>query len=171
MKRKYFKISAAYYFTILTYISQNLNGDYEKLNENALYIRTEYKFNKLIPVKISEDYITKMIKCCGNVIFNKKEDFYYAKVEECFPILLYFHFSFSKNFEKEKILECMTNLIYNQLNEYLHLDFTSKFIILNENKAFFSLYEKKSFKSLIHFLNTYYKTKKRIIVKKRSTNV
>lgn len=173
MKKKYYKISATHYFSILIYLYKTLTDtDMSILNNNAIQIRNLYHLNRLELCEINRDYLYKMIKCCGNVIFNKNENNYFGKPSEVFPVILYFHFLFKKNYEKEKILNIMNEFIQQQLEEFSHSEYAKKFVILSEDKTQFINNENNWFKSLIHFVNTYYKSKKiKVIRTKRSKHV
>lgn len=171
MRKVYFKISSTHYFTILNYLYHNLSDeDINILNNNCLKIKDEYLFRKLNCVEITRDYLLKMLKCCGNVIFNQEVNYYFAKPEEAFPTLLYFHYVFRKNYQKEELLKQISELMKQQLEEFEHEDTSYKFLIL-KNKELFTKEEQYCFKTLIHFLNTFYKQKKSVVKIKRRTNV
>lgn len=173
MKNKYYKISATHYFSILIYLYKTISEEnLSALNINAEQIRKDYKLNRLELCEITSDYLLKMIKCCGNVIFNKNEISYFAKPSEIFPVILYFHFLFNKNYEKSKLMDNMAELLHHELEKFSHSEYTEHFLILNNDKTLFIKNENNCFRSLIHFVNTFYKIKKIKVVKtKRSKHV
>lgn len=153
----FYKIDSYLYFTILIF----LFGEIEKFSLERINYDTENfirRGNFCIKVKkLDKDYLYKMIKCCGNVCFNKKEKWYFAKSEEIMPILLFIRFKyFSHQIINYQNINKTKKLLNEQLSIYEHNSEKEKFIVLrNTNEFCYRI--NNSVKSFIQFLNKFYK--------------
>ena len=168
MKIRFYKMEACMYFSILLYISKKLK-ELPELEKDINLLSEGYvkqKFLMLIPKKISEDYVFKMINCVGNVIFEKKDKFYFARPDDSLPVLLYF------NTILENVMELQFDewkkIIMSNLSYYEHTDFRNNFFIF-KNRQVFKTYLQKNFDNYELYLSRFYRKKKRYLCIRKKT--
>ena len=90
MKRNY-KIDAAFYFALVlvTYYrltDDELRPDYEKGFSKALN-HLNKELNQSNINALGRDRLMNLVPCVGSVLFDKKQKFYFAKIEEIYQLL------------------------------------------------------------------------------------
>lgn len=175
MKLKYFRIKNEVYFTILVAINsmQKMQDFYKRMNLNAeLHVmHQKYSFRCTL---INDDYLFKMIKCCGNSFFNIEDKFYYVKPHDFVPVYLYFKNTVMTVPDKTEKLEIISSIIKKQLIEYGHFEFVNDFSVIKSTDKFQREFDRLEL-AITQFLEIYYsisppkaelKKKKKIIVRR-----
>lgn len=163
------------YFTILIAINSlnKLPDFYKRMNLNSELHIMHFKY-KLKSTLINDDYLFKMIKCCGNSFFNKEDKYYFVRPQDFIPIYLAFKNIIINVPQKNKLLNKISETVKNQLIEYGHFDFEESFSILKSIDIFQNEFDRLD-KSFTHFLVHYFsmdkqelpvQKKKKIIVRK-----
>ena len=177
MKLKYFRIKNELYFTVLIAIHkmQHDSDFFKRMNVSAELYCMHNKYSLKCKV-MTEDYLFKMIKCCGNSIFNREDKFYFVKPHDFLPVYLTFRNLVMLSANTDEILQTIKGFIIEQLNEYGHYTFDEYMTICNSIPAF-KLEISKVDKSLVQFLSNYYSLelpkedkffkKKKIIIKRQ----
>lgn len=168
MKLKYFRIKNEIYFSMLSALNEQKKVENFYMFVNLKAEQYVMKNNLTLHcTTMSDDYLYKMLKCCGNSFFNKEEKYYYVKPHDLIPIYVMFKAIIIEP-ESDENLIWLKNVIKNQLNEYGHWTFEEEFSIISDFNVFREEI-KKIDKALFHFMKNYYspKDKQALPVKKR----
>lgn len=155
LKNRYFRLSNEVYFTILIAIkSMRKTSDfYKKMNLNAELHCMHYKYT-IRGTIINDDYLIKMIKCCGNTVFNKKDNKYSVKTQDFLPVFLIFkQFIMEKN--QDENLKKVSDFLKKEIMDFDHYEYVDSFTILRDVNEFKKEYNRID-KGFTHFLVYYY---------------
>lgn len=167
MKIRFYKMEACMYFSILLYVSRKVK-EMPGLDKNINYMAASYVKDKnliITPKIITEDYLFKMINCVGSVIFEKCEQFYFARPDDTLPVLSYFNTILESVMESH--FQEWREIIAANLSFYEHTDFQKNFFIF-KNKKVFKTYLEKNYKNYESYLSRFYRKKKRFIYIKKT---
>ena len=150
---KTYKIDSRFYFCLILAVKElietsNNNNVIEEINLYTSKLAQKYSISENIQCNLSNEYILTLLKCVGNVIYNKDSNRYFARTSDVFQLINIF--SAKKNFSKNE--PDIPGLLQQNLKKYNHTNKKDIFDYYMEDENFTKKDFPKEIKNLTWFI-------------------
>lgn len=150
---KIYKIDSRFYFCLILGVKELIETSKdrnitEEINLFSKKLAQKYFISKSIKCNLCKEYISVLLKCVGNVIYNKNSNRYFARTSDVFQLINVFQAR--KQFFDNEI--DIPSLLLQNLKKYNHINKKDIFDYYTDNDNFIKNDFPKEVKNLTWFI-------------------